>query len=138
ALHLYRTLYRPSDRHPTPQATICVWALVADTEAEARHHALGRERWRLDRQRGVLGPLQRPEQIAAQGFTPAEQALVDASSRRALVGTPAHVGRQLRSLAAELGLHELVVNTWAHDPAVRRHSYALLAGEFALTPAGRD
>jgi hypothetical protein len=28
-----------------------------------------------------------------------------------------------------------VVNTWAHDPAVRRRSYALLAREFALTPA---
>jgi hypothetical protein len=38
-------------------------------------------------------------------------------------------------LAASLGLDELVVNTWAHDPAVRRHSYALLAREFALTAA---
>ena len=31
-----------------------------------------------------------------------------------------------------LGLDELVVNTWAHDPAVRRRSYALLAREFGL------
>jgi hypothetical protein len=27
-----------------------------------------------------------------------------------------------------------VINTWTHDPAVRRHSYALLAREFQLTP----
>ena len=27
----------------------------------------------------------------------------------------------------------LVVNTWAHDPAVRRTSYALLAQEFGLS-----
>ena len=32
ALELYRSLYRPSERHPTPQATICVWALAADGE----------------------------------------------------------------------------------------------------------
>ena len=52
--------------------------------------------------------------------------------RRAFVGTRSQVGAQLRALAAELELDELVVNTWAHDPAVRRHSYRLLAEEFGL------
>ena len=51
---------------------------------------------------------------------------------RAFVGSPAAVGAKLRALAASLALDELVVNTWAHDPAVRRQSYALLAREFSL------
>jgi alkanesulfonate monooxygenase SsuD/methylene tetrahydromethanopterin reductase-like flavin-dependent oxidoreductase (luciferase family) len=51
---------------------------------------------------------------------------------RAFVGTAAQVGQQLRALAASLDLTELVINTWAHDPAVRRHSYTLLAREFRL------
>ena len=50
-------------------------------------------------------------------------------------GTAAQVGTQQRALAAELQLDELVVNTWAHDPAVRRHSYALLAEQFGLAGA---
>ena len=132
ALELYHSLYKPSERHPTPQATICVWALAADSEAEATHHALSRERWRVDRMRGQLGPLQRPDDIAARGFSADEQAIVDAARSKALVGTAAQVGAKMRALAASLGLDELVVNTWAHDPAVRRHSYALLAREFAL------
>ena len=132
ALELYHSLYKPSERHPTPQATICVWALAADSEAEATHHALSRERWRVDRMRGQLGPLQRPDDIAARGFTADEQAIVDAARSKALVGTAAQVGTKMRALASSLGLDELVVNTWAHDPAVRRHSYALLAREFAL------
>jgi luciferase family oxidoreductase group 1 len=132
ALELYHSLYKPSERHPTPQATICVWALAADSEAEATHHALSRERWRVDRMRGQLGPLQRPDQIAARGFTADEQAIVDAARSKALVGTAAQVGAKMRALASSLGLEELVVNTWAHDPEVRRHSYALLAREFAL------
>jgi len=132
ALHLYRSLYRPSARHPSPEPTVCVWALVADTEAEARHQALGRERWRLDRQRGVLGPLQAPDAIAASGFSQAEAAQLEPVRSRALVGTPAQVGRKLRALAVELGLQHVVVNTWAHDPTVRRRSYALLAQEFGL------
>ena len=132
ALHLYRSLYRPSPRHPAPHATICVWALAADSQAEAQHQALGRERWRLDRQRGVLGPLQSPDDIAARGYTAAELPQVQATRQRALVGTAPEVCRQLRTLAAELALDELVINTWAHDPAVRRHSYALLAQQFEL------
>jgi luciferase family oxidoreductase group 1 len=132
ALALYRQLYRPSPRHPQAQATVCVWALVADTHEEAIHHALGRERWRLDRARGVLGPLQAPDAIAARGYTDAEWPTIEAMRRRAFVGTPAQVGAQLRALAQELQLDEIVVNTWAHDPVVRRHSYALLAAEFGL------
>jgi luciferase family oxidoreductase group 1 len=132
ALSLYRRLYQPSERHPTPHPTICVWALVADSHEEAVHQALSRERWRVDRQRGVLGPLQAPGAIAARGFTPEDWPTVAAMRRRAFVGTAAEVGAQLRELAADLGLAELVVNTWAHDPAVRRRSYALLAAEFGL------
>jgi luciferase family oxidoreductase group 1 len=132
ALHLYRSLYRPSQRHPRPQATICVWALAADSDDAARHQALGRERWRMDRQRGVLGPLQRPDDIAAGGFTPAELAQLEPVRRKGMVGTPARVGKQLRALAAELDLDHLVINTWAHDPEVRRRSYTLLAQEFGL------
>jgi luciferase family oxidoreductase group 1 len=134
ALAIYRRLYQPSERHPTPQPTICVWALVADTHEEACHHALGRERWRVDRARGVLGPLQSPDVIAARGFSADEWPTVEAMRSKAFVGTAAEVGAQLRALASELQLDELVVNTWAHDPAARRKSYALLAQEFGLQP----
>ncbi len=132
ALSLYRRLYRPSERHPEPQATVCVWALAADTHDEATHHALGRERWRVDRMRGLLGPLQAPEQIAKRGFTADEWPTVEAMRAKAFVGTPEGVGAQLRSLADHLALDEIVVNTWAHDPAVRRTSYSLLARAFGL------
>src|SRR5208282_4564348 len=36
ALALYRRNYRPSERYPTAHATICVWALAADTPSEAQ------------------------------------------------------------------------------------------------------
>ena len=138
ALDLYRSLYRPSERHPKPQATICVWALAADTDEEAELQALSRERWRVNRQRGLLGPLQRPQDVAAQGFSSEEMAVVVAPMRRkALVGSAATVRRKMEDLARSLDLDHLVVNTWAHDPAVRRHSYALLAQAFDLPMAPR-
>ena len=135
ALALYRQLYRASERHPSAYATVCVWALAADTHEEACHHALGRERWRVDRARGVLGPLQSPDVIAARGFAADEMPTVEAMRRKAFVGTGAEVAQQLRALAEELQLDEIVINTWAHDPAARRTSYALLAREFGLPAA---
>jgi luciferase family oxidoreductase group 1 len=138
ALDLYRSLYRPSERHPRPQPTLCVWALAADNDDEAWHHTLSRERWRLDRQRGVLEALQRPDAIAERGFSSDEQAIVDASRRKALVGSAATAASKLSELAGRFGLDHLVINTWAHDPAVRRHSYALLAREFGLVEVHRE
>jgi luciferase family oxidoreductase group 1 len=130
AIELYRANYQPSERHPTPQATLCVWALAADSEQEALHHALSRERWRVDRERGIFGPLQSPDEIAARGFTPAEMPTIERMRSKAYVGTAAQVGEKLLTLAQAFELDEVVINTWAHDPAVRRHSYALLAREF--------
>lgn len=132
ALHYYRSLYKPSPRHPKPEATICVWALVADTDEEALHHAMSRERWRVDRQRGVLGPILPPDEVARRGFTDAEMPMVLAMRRRALVGSAQTVRNKLDALAQSLQLDEIVVNTWAHDPAARRTSYRLLAEAFGL------
>ena len=135
AMSIYRQIYRPSERHPKPQATLCIWALVADSRDEAEHHALSRERWRVDRARGVFGPLQAPDDIAAHGFSSVEMGTVVQMRARAFVGTPGDVADRMRRLAAHFELDELVVNTWAHDPAVRRRSYALLAREFGLSEA---
>ena len=60
---------------------------------------------------------------------------VEAMRRKAFVGTGSEVAAQLRALADELQLDEIVINTWAHDPRVRRRSYELLAREFGLVQA---
>jgi alkanesulfonate monooxygenase SsuD/methylene tetrahydromethanopterin reductase-like flavin-dependent oxidoreductase (luciferase family) len=52
---------------------------------------------------------------------------------RAFVGSAQTVSERIAGLAEAFALDEVVVNTWAHDPAVRRTSYALLADAFSLT-----
>lgn len=132
AMALYRELFRPSERLARPQATLCVFALAADTEQQAWHAFSSRERWRLDRQRGRLGPLPSPEEAAAQPMDELERAQLEPMRREAAVGTAGQVGDKLRALAERFELDELVIVTWAHDPLVRRRSYELLAREFAL------
>ncbi len=137
AMTLYRERYQPSERHPEPQATLCIWALAAPTDEAARHLSLSRDRWRIDRGRGVLGPLQSPDEIAARGFDAAEEQGLASMRARAFVGSAKTVSERIVRLAETFQLDEVVINTWAHDPAVRRTSYALLAETFGLrAPAG--
>jgi luciferase family oxidoreductase group 1 len=132
ALALYRQNYRPSARYPEPRATICVWALAADTEEEARHQATSREYWRVGFEKGLRVPLVSPEVAEAQVYTVAEQAVIAAMREKALVGSFRQVADKLVALARRLALEEIVINTWTFDPAVRRHSYTLLAKAFGL------
>jgi luciferase family oxidoreductase group 1 len=132
ALDLYRSRYRPSERHPLPQATICVWALAADTAEEAQRLLMTREHWRIGFERGLRLPLVSPQEAAATVYDEADQARIAALRRRALVGTGDQVASRLRELGEQLGLDEIVVNTWTYDPAARRHSYTLLAQAFQL------
>ena len=110
---------------------VCVWALAADTEAEAWHLFESRARWRMDRNSGRIGPLLPPEQ-AVRDYAPHEQAALAQLKANALVGSAPQVAEKLRALARTLSLDELVLITWTHDPAAQARSYQLLAQEFAL------
>lgn len=130
ALDIYRQTYRPSAAHPEPTATVCVWALAAETEAEAERLFTTRQRWRLARDRGLLGPLRPPEELGT--LTGAEREQAEGMRRNALVGSVEAVAGRLRDLAASLDVDELVILTWAYDETARRGSYELLARAFSL------
>ena len=135
ALQLYRETYRPSARHPEPLGAICVWALAAETEAEARRLFSSRALARLNRDRGIFAPLASPEEAETYPYTDAEHAHIERIAERAIFGTPAMVARKLREIAGECGVQEVAVLTAAHDPAARRLSYTLLAREFGMVTA---
>ena len=131
ALQMYRETFRPNAQLDKPHATLCLWALAADTDEEAWHLFKSRARWRMDRNMGRIGPMLPPEQ-ADRDYSVAEQMALDALKSNALVGSVSTVGAKLRSLADKLQLDELVIITWTHDPKAQLHSYELLAQEFNL------
>ena len=134
ALELYRRLYRPSERYPVPAATICVWALAADAEVDARHLLKTREHWRVGFEMGLRTPLVSPSdaEAAFSNYTDTQRATVESVRSKAIVGTATQVAARLRELAAKFALEEIVINTWTHEPSARQHSYALIAKEFGL------
>ena len=127
ALALYRRNFRPSARHARPSATICVWALAADTEAEARRLLMTREHWRVGFEKGLRTPLLSPEAAAAHPYTEAERSIIQRRREQAIVGTADQVASKLEELAALFGLDEIVINAGTHDPVARHRSYELIA-----------
>lgn len=136
ALTLYRETFRPSEGLARPHATVCVWALAADTDEQAWRLLESRARWRMDRNLGRLGPLLPPEQ-APRDYSPAEQLALERLRDSAIVGSASTVGSRLRQLARRLEVDEVVVITWTHDPQAQQRSYELLAREFSLSAQGQ-
>jgi luciferase family oxidoreductase group 1 len=136
ALALYRQNYRPSERNPKPQCTICVWALAADTEEEALFQFKSRERAMYEREFGIRQPLISPEEASSRPTTPQEQTFFASLRNNAVVGSVEQVKSRLDALAKRLDLDELVVVTWTYDLAPKMRSYELLAQAYGLSQPG--
>jgi luciferase family oxidoreductase group 1 len=127
AIALYRENFRPSERCPAPYASVCVWALAAESEAEAERLYSSRALWRLSRDRGVFVATPSPEEAAAHHWTESQLAHAQRQRARAIVGTGAQVVAKLRQLTADVAADEVAVLSTAYDPAARRASYRLIA-----------
>ncbi len=132
ALDIYRTGYRPSDRFPNPLGAVCIWAITADTQAEAERLFSSRALARIWRDRGIFAPLPSPDEAAAYQYSNAEKLKLDRLREDSFWGTPDVVADKLRALATELQVDDVVVLSTAHDPAARRRSYTLLAEEMGM------
>ena len=132
ALSLYRETYRPSAAHPRPYSAIAVFALAAETQAEADRLFTPREMWRAERERGRFVPLPTQEVAQAYPFSPAELVRNAAIRAHSAYGTPDIVCQRLTAIAASHAVDEVAVVTALHDPEARRRSLALIAAAFGL------
>lgn len=127
AIDLYKRSYRPSARHPEPHSALCVWALAAATMAEAQYHFTSRALSRINRDKGLLGPLVAPDVAAAASLAPYEQARIEQFRKDSFVGTGLEVAGRIEELRKRVGVDEMAVVTWTYDEEVRRASYTELA-----------
>jgi len=137
----YRSSFTPSGRPgaPTqPRVILATAAIVAETDERAEQLALAADLSMLRLRTGRPGPLPSPEEAAAYPWTDAEREVVAGFRRLVSVGRPEAVRESLLARARYAGADELMVTTNVHDPAERRHSYALLADAFGLTDPGRQ
>ena len=138
ALEVYRSEFVPSDLAPEPVTFLTVNAVVADSRDEAMALMLPNLQLMARLRTGQpLGPLDLVEDAEQADLGPQAGAIVEAGLRRAVVGSPTEAAEQVRALAEEFGVDEVMVNPVASarrgtDPATapaRDTTLELLAKE---------
>ena len=115
-----------------PRGIVALWVLCADTDAEAERLAASARMAFTLFQRGELMPV--PPIETALAFLAGEPAdpLAVVRRRRSIVGSPATVAPQIRAVARDYGVDEVMIVTITYDHEARRRSYELLAQVFGL------
>ena len=133
ATRAYREGFRP---HPgrlgRPHLIVTVHALVAPSDTEADRLAGTLDLWAVRRAQGLFAPLPSPEDAENHPWTPQERSFAAENRSRVFVGGPRTVRIRLEQLIAETGADEVMVTTMAHEHALRKRSYTLLAEAFGL------
>jgi luciferase family oxidoreductase group 1 len=128
----YRHYFRPSTHLAAPRASVAVFAICAETEAEAARLAKSRDLAMLRLYTNRFGPYPSVEEAEAYPYTESEMQIVRYNRARVTAGTPAQVRARLLEHADAYGADEIVVVTITHDVKARVRSYELLAEAFAL------
>ena len=131
----YRQQFRPSATRDKPLAILAVHAVVADTAAEAERLASSVDLNFALRRQGKYQPIPSPEDAAAHAYSPTDRALIGQNRARLVVGSKSTVLAHLEPLIEATQADEVMVTTMIYDHEARKHSYALLAEAFGLTPA---
>ena len=134
----YKERFRAGPSRSAPEASMCVSAICADSDAEAQRLAASVRLWRLRLERGDPGPIPSVEEAESYRYTPAEEARMMELATRFTVGAPEHVAERLSQLAHTHGVSEVLVVTICHDFAARIRSYELIADVFRLGASADD
>jgi len=128
----YRERFQPSAREKMPAAIVCVFAICADSDAQAERLAASIDLRRLHMALNLDTPVPTLEEAARHVYTEEERRYVLGQRERAVIGGPEKCRRELAALVERYGADELMVITITGDYASRLRSYVLLAAAFGL------
>ena len=126
----YRQEFIPSEGRPRPRTIVAVWALAAETDAEAeRLSASHRMAMRLFLSGTFIPvpPVEKALKFLAETVS-REPSL--GRQRRRIAGSPGKVLADIEAVAQEYGAEEAMIVTITHEHVARRRSYELIAEAF--------
>lgn len=128
----YKRKFQPSQREGKPQSLLTVFAICAETDAEAGRRAASIDLRRLNMEHGIDLPVPNQREAESRGYTEVEKARIARNRRRVVLGAPDTVKARLIELRERFEADELMVITITGDYRTRLESYKLIAGAFGL------
>jgi len=121
----YRETFAAKER--TPEVIVCVFAICAESDAEAERLAAPIDLRRLHMALDIDSPMPTQEEAERHAYSAEEKRYVMGQRARAVIGGPAKVKRELEEMAARYGADEVMILTITADYVTRQCSYELLA-----------
>jgi luciferase family oxidoreductase group 1 len=134
-MRAYKSEFMASARESEAHTLLCVFAICAETGAEAERLARPIDLRRLHMALGVDAPVPTYAEAAARKYDERETAYIRSQRARVVLGDPPAVRARLLELAEQYAADELMIITITGDYASRLRSYELIAEAFRL-PAG--
>jgi len=131
-MQTYKSEFMPSAREDAPHALLCVFAICAETGAEAERLAASIDLRRLHMALGVDAPVPTLAEATARKYDEREAAYIRSQRARVVLGDPPTVRTRLLALAQKFVADELMIITITGDYPSRLRSYELIADAFGL------
>ncbi len=128
----YKRKFEPSAREPKPQALLTVFAICAETDAEAERRAVSIDLRRLNMDYGLNQPVPTQAEAESRQYNDAEKQRIAFNRRRLVFGAPATVKARLLALKEQFEADELMIITITGAYETRLESYTLIAKAFGL------
>ncbi|MCD8914965.1 LLM class flavin-dependent oxidoreductase [Staphylococcus simulans] len=116
AMAIYKELFEPSDVLDKPYMIVCLNAIVAETDEEAKKLATTLAQVAVSIARGRMEPLQPPTDDIASLLTPNELKMAESRAKSSLIGSEATVKAQLENFIDIYGdIDELMAISYVYD-----------------------
>jgi luciferase family oxidoreductase group 1 len=126
----YRDHFQPGTGITGPQAMVCTFAILAQSDDEAERLAGAIDLRRLHMALDVDSPVPTQEEAARHRYSDEERRYVLSQRARAVIGGPQKAKRELQAMVERYQADELMVLTITGDYASRLRSYELLIEAF--------
>ena len=127
AVHVYRTMFRPSEQLDRPHVMVGMNIFAAPTDEEARYLSTSTMQSFLNLRRGRPTQLMPPQADFEAGLTSGEKAMLDEIFSFSAIGSPSTVAAQVSDLVARTDADEIIIAANIHDPDLRLRSYRIAA-----------
>ena len=132
ALHIYRSGFQPSARHPVPHVMVSASVIAAETTEEALYLAGPSRIMALSLRTGKLGPIVSPDAAASVELSDLDRSLLDSLPGTQYAGTADEVVAGLDELITRTGADELILAGTVYDPATRQDTLVRVAKAWGL------
>lgn len=127
ALALYRSQFKPSIQCQQPYAMVCINAIAANSDAEARRIFTSNQLQFLNLRRGTPGKLPTPVDNIDNHCSQSERLGVDQALRMSVVGNIDTVRQGLQTILRETQADELMINGQIFDHQARLRSFEIVS-----------